>query len=304
MVGAADAPSHTRRGFTLVELLVVIAIIAILLAILLPAVQSSRETARRTGCASHMKQLALGTLNFETLQKILPPLSLKPFALSGKAVPSMDVSSDAASFGFRVAVLPYVEQQSLFNEVDLSLSALDAKHVGVLAFKLENYQCPSTPDFSRSCTMLDRICGATDYQAPEFFDDVACAFATTSPNDAVRRWRAPRLVDVETEDGAHCTVMFFEQSGRPKIFLDTLEMDSEPSLGMPGAWTMAGGRTIRSAGDRARVNVDNALGAYSFHQTGVNVVMCDGSVHFLSASMPPFVFQALFTRSGAERTGE
>ena len=99
-------------------------------------------------------------------------------------------------------------------------------------------------------------------------------------------------------------MLYFEQSGRPTIYFDGGEMEPRPDTGLPGAWTMAGGQTIRSEMDRARINVDNALGAYSFHQGGANVVMCDGSVHFLSASMNPFVFQALFTRSGAEHTGD
>lgn len=62
------------RAFTLVELLVVIAIIGTLVALLLPAVQRARESSRRSSCGNNIRQIILGTMQYEDRFKRFPGL--------------------------------------------------------------------------------------------------------------------------------------------------------------------------------------------------------------------------------------
>ena len=88
-----------RAAFTLVELLVVIAIIGVLVALLLPAVQAARESARRTQCANHLKQLGLAGQTFHDTKGFLPPSHL---------------SGDYLTWA--VLILPYIEQGNFHTQ--------------------------------------------------------------------------------------------------------------------------------------------------------------------------------------------
>ncbi len=67
------AKTRGSSGFTLIEVLVVIAIVGVLIAMLVPAVQAARESARRTRCTNHFKQIGLALLNYESAHRVFPP---------------------------------------------------------------------------------------------------------------------------------------------------------------------------------------------------------------------------------------
>ena len=68
----AAAYPRPLHGFTLVELLVVVAILATLMGLILPAVQSARESARRSSCLNNVRQLGLAAANHESARGRFP----------------------------------------------------------------------------------------------------------------------------------------------------------------------------------------------------------------------------------------
>jgi prepilin-type N-terminal cleavage/methylation domain-containing protein len=111
---AQSAPPADRcrrrsgAGFTLVELLVVIAIIGVLVALLLPAVQSAREASRRSSCSNNLKQMGLALQNYQSAQQAFPV---------GSGSHATD-DSWVWGFSWHVAILPYVEQGALWDQLD------------------------------------------------------------------------------------------------------------------------------------------------------------------------------------------
>ena len=151
---------RSRAGFSLVELLVVIAIVGVLISLLLPAVQAARESARRVQCVNHLKQLALATLSYESTYGRLPPSAIldsgeKTFKPRGKpSIPYPVVDQQLGKqISWAVLLLPFIEQQNLFGEFDLSKTVFE-QELEPQARSVSTLSCPS--DHAPSSYFVDQ----------------------------------------------------------------------------------------------------------------------------------------------------
>jgi prepilin-type N-terminal cleavage/methylation domain-containing protein/prepilin-type processing-associated H-X9-DG protein len=182
-----------RRGFTLIELLVVIAIIAVLIALLLPAVQAAREAARRIQCTNNIKQIALGSANYESSNQTFPiGRSCNAYFAGGTAHNTKCI--DAWSHLARM--LNFCEQAPLYNAINFLDTPFGAINSTAESAGLAMLWCPS--DGTISGLKIFVACAGWDCTTvPITFSSYAGMIGTYIPNNG----RLPQLSEMTLENG-------------------------------------------------------------------------------------------------------
>jgi prepilin-type processing-associated H-X9-DG protein/prepilin-type N-terminal cleavage/methylation domain-containing protein len=302
-----DNPVRSRRqALTLIELLVVIAIIGMLIGLLLPAVQKVRGAAARLSCMNNLKQAGLALHQFADARGAFPPGAvLGPFPETG-----IDTNAVHGCWPF---VLPYLEQQALFNAYQWDVDFFNPANQPTVATQLKILQCPSAQanrvvDASHgafknggavACIDYGPVAGVSPALVPWGFIDPVSSYEGALPVNRMTRLTA-------ISDGLSNTLLVAEDAGRPQLWRAGRYVPRSFAAG--GAWASnANPVVIMGASSDGTIlpgpcalNCTNNQQPYSFHTGGANFLFADGSVHFLQAALDIRVLAALATRAGGE----
>ncbi|MFK7766799.1 MAG: DUF1559 domain-containing protein [Mariniblastus sp.] len=308
--------NNRRSGFTLVELLVVIAIIGILIAMALPAVQSVRESARVTECSNNIRQIALSLQSYNTAHRHFP---------AGW--------NSRTGWGWMTHSLPFIEQQNLFDELNLSNKLIDVTHSEMIKHKIPGQLCPSSTnnsgDFELAASPSEKIydIGRTHY--------VASIGSSASTDEMEDGQSCPSLNLLDSEgfidgvfykdsktplrdilDGTSNTILVGERSGSlfdsqwPGI-LDGSAYTGWRVVGWSGEPPNNPMRTeplvvVDENGEESELEIHfHGFAQYNSMHNGITLfAFCDGSTRSISDNISPITFHAMGTIRGRETLRE
>jgi len=264
-----------RRAFTLLELLAVMAIITVLISMLLPAIQQSRETARRLQCKNNLMQIGLALCNYDSAHGCLP---------SGSVDPNRPIQNTPSGyhFGWIAQILPQLEQPALYTALDFSVGVHDKKNAATVARKVNVLICPSGMQLQTGSHCSYPACHH-DLEAPIDIDNAGVMFLNSS-------FRRDDLFD-----GASNTIFVGETSEWGMNWAvgtrDTLRNTGSPINGVVIPTVNAQSAYI------TKLKPTEVGGFSSPHSAGANFLLGDGSVRFISENLTMRVFRQLGNRA-------
>jgi prepilin-type N-terminal cleavage/methylation domain-containing protein len=296
----------TLSAFTLVELLVVIAIIGVLVALLLPAVQAAREAARRTQCVNQVRQVVLAAHLFENSKGRFP------------------TAVDEWGYSYLVQLLPYHEEKSLHDLVNLDLKWDDPVNRVAYETPLPVFKCPSTPWVEPTQTVSTGLYSGGESPLRAHYAAVlgaknscpspegdpytvtsqpyGCGTGGRATNGVMYLVSQTRFKDIT--DGASQTLLIGEFSGRVGLVRTWMVGSADPPS---NDWVYSGKNVFHPINSAARDDpgVSNSDVSFSsLHPGGAHFGMADGGGRFIGEDIELRLYKALASRNAEDLADE
>jgi prepilin-type processing-associated H-X9-DG protein len=290
---------------------VVIAIIGVLLALLIPAVQSARESSRRSACQNNLKQLGVALTNYESTMKRWPP---------GKKWSGPPNDPKSFAMAWSSYLLNYLEERVLSGSINYKVPFTDGANLPYTSTRVAVYLCPSTSDVEEHRTPDGHLynlggipgegLGCIDYLGISGPDKDAkhpvtkqvygrqrgVLIGTKGLPLAEELVEPPPITSAKITDGLAFTICISECAGRG-VSLKEGKIDA-----LHGAW--ASGSNVShidgSVNDSKPPKVWYKEQIHSDHPGGANVLKCDGSVDYLREEVEKSVVRWMASRDGGE----
>jgi prepilin-type processing-associated H-X9-DG protein len=297
--------------------LVVIAIIGILIGMLLPAVQTVRESARRTVCANNIRQIGLSLQNYNAANMHFPP----------------GWRSDSG-WGWMSHALPFIDQANLFEDMDFQVSMLDPTYSATIQTKVSGQFCPSSTNDDEFHTLtlepdgtpiaIARThyvgCIGSSVRIQTMEDGQSCPSMSLLDSDGYidgMFYKDSNTPHRDIRDGASNTIMVGERSSDlfDSQWPGILEGSSHAGWRVVG-WTGEPPNNPQRTDPLVVTNDDGSEEVLEIHFHGfaqfnsmhmgavTNFCFVDGSVRPISDNISPFVFKAMGTIHGGDKAIE
>lgn len=264
-----------RNGLNRVDVLVIITILLSAICFFLPSVRRVREPAERMSCQNNLKNLMIALESFQSTGRsatILP--SNPPGVHTGHLFPPGCLGSGATPeerLSWMVAVLPYLQQDSLYQTFDLEKGYAENFSAG--QSRIKELLCPSAKDVETAEAL-------TNYVAMSGIGINAAAQPAGTVGNGFMGYDRLTSLDM-IKDGAANTIALMETRHHP------------------GPWARGGSSTLRGF-DPTQVSLQGDNPAFGCHPKGINAAMADGSVRFILSTFDPQRLAAAITIAGGE----
>jgi prepilin-type N-terminal cleavage/methylation domain-containing protein len=284
-------------GFTLVELLVVIAIIGILIALLLPAVQAARESARQLQCKNNLYQIGRATQSHVDAQGHFPSSG---WGYQWTGDPDMGFGPKQPG-GWIYNLLPYMEMQNVHQigrgmapaQKKTALAEQKASPIAAMicptrrqaiVYPMVEGSINASPGIGLAKTDYAGNGGSivvtgnatTEPDCPQKYP--ACTFRAVPSSNGVTGERS-EVKPAHIRDGLSNTYLVGEKNLNPDKYYTGSDGADNNAMYQGNDWDI--NRWVSSTPRRDQRGTDAATSFGSAHVPGINVVMCDGSVHMI-----------------------